>query len=534
MGIPAYFSHIIKNHSKCIYKHNNSFRFDNLYLDCNSIIYDVVYNIMKSKDDCSNNIIIKEVCVKIKNYIEMIQPTKNVMIAFDGVAPVAKLEQQRSRRTRSVFTNAVQNQFDKTIINSFDTTMITPGTKFMHELGNGIYTYFKSPQLFHVENIIVSTSNEPGEGEHKIFDYIRRNKMTHHDQHSVIYGLDADLIMLSINHIPITPNLYLFRETPEFIKSIDHSLSPNELYMIHISELTNAIVLEMNNYTSCSTTLKSLRVYDYIFMCFFLGNDFMPHFPSINIRTGGIDVLIQTYQHVFSKTDDVMYDGNNIQWKNVRKFIEQLSLQEENRLQDDSKKRAKFEKRHYPTNTLKEKMDKFNNIPTFERSKEKYIDPYSKDWQARYYATLFDVEINEARKNQICINYLEALEWTTKYYSSGCVDWKWKYNYNYAPLLEDLITYVPYFPTEFIQPKEALPIKELTQLCYVLPSSCHYLLPPKIQNMIKMKYSKNYPVNLEFEWSFCRYFWESHIHLPRIDIEQLEKEIISMNLDKTN
>ena len=100
----------------------------------------------------------------------------------------------------------------------WNTTAITPGTEFMRELSEGISLHFSSKDLVRsCKKIMVSTSEECGEGEHKLFDYIRKNPKEHADQVTVIYGLDADLIMLSINHLPISPNIYLFRETPEFI-----------------------------------------------------------------------------------------------------------------------------------------------------------------------------------------------------------------------------------------------------------------------------------------------------------------------------
>jgi 5'-3' exonuclease len=48
---------------------------------------------------------------------------------------------------------------------------------------------------------MVSGSNKIGEGEHKLFSYIRSNPQKHTSETTVIYGLDADLIMLSINQI---------------------------------------------------------------------------------------------------------------------------------------------------------------------------------------------------------------------------------------------------------------------------------------------------------------------------------------------
>ena len=116
--------------------------------------------------------------------------------------------------------------------------------------------------------MLVSTSDVCGEGEHKIFKYIRDNASDHHAQNSVIYGLDADLIMLSINHLPISPNIYLFRETPHFIQSINPDLEPNESYVMDIPELARIITLDMNNGQELTSKQQINRIYDYIFLCF--------------------------------------------------------------------------------------------------------------------------------------------------------------------------------------------------------------------------------------------------------------------------
>ena len=80
---------------------------DNLYLDSNSIIYDALAKLAKmdnAYDDINKfeDILIMNVCDKIKEYIEITQPSNRVIIAFDGVAPVAKLKQQRDRRYKSI------------------------------------------------------------------------------------------------------------------------------------------------------------------------------------------------------------------------------------------------------------------------------------------------------------------------------------------------------------------------------------------------------------------------------------------------
>ena len=108
MGIPAYFSYIIKNHSNIITNFKKlNVTFSSLFMDCNSIIYDAYYSILKECDqniefDVFINIIIDNVISSIENYVAIINPTKIVYIAFDGVAPFAKMDQQRNRRYKPI------------------------------------------------------------------------------------------------------------------------------------------------------------------------------------------------------------------------------------------------------------------------------------------------------------------------------------------------------------------------------------------------------------------------------------------------
>ena len=82
-----------------------------------------------------------------------------------------------------------------------DKTLITAGTPFMAELSKRIYEHFSNQaHKYGVKNMIVSCSDEDGEGEHKIFDYARG-----HDESYVVYGLDADLIMLSLLNMKSKP-----------------------------------------------------------------------------------------------------------------------------------------------------------------------------------------------------------------------------------------------------------------------------------------------------------------------------------------
>jgi 5'-3' exoribonuclease 2 len=132
------------------------------------------------------------------------------------------------------------------------------------------------------------------------------------------------------------------------------------------------------------------------------------------------------------------------------------------------------------------------------------------------------LNIDDLRKQQICINFLEGLEWTMKYYTTGCPDWRWCYNYNYPPLLNDLLHYIPYFENEFIINKDPNPVNELVQLCYVLPKQSLNLLPTKLHDKLLEEHCDWYSADCEFIWAYCKYFWESHVDLPHIDISELE------------
>jgi 5'-3' exonuclease len=536
MGIPSFFSYIIKNYPNIIQKFiSNKFKVDNLYLDCNSIIYDVYSKIEFDKLKLNETItisIIKNVISKIEEYISIIQPSQTVIIAFDGVAPVAKLEQQRGRRYKSWYQNEMTRMIlKKEKDDPWNTTAITPGTKFMSELNDLITKHFNEQSLakFNVSNIIVSGSNSVGEGEHKLFEYIRNNPEKHSKETTIIYGLDADLIMLSINHLHYSPNIYLFRETPHFIQSIDSSLEANANYFLDIPELTKAIITYMNNDNEIDLIKDKNKVYDYVFLCFFLGNDFLPHFPALNIRTGGVDKMMNAYRETIGKTNEHLTDGKTIYWNNVRKVIQQLANIEEEFIIKEHRKRSTRSQYDIPDSTPEEKLNKFVSIPSYEREMEQYINPLKPYWQTRYYRGLFGIntDSNNEQKRDIAINYLQGLEWTMKYYSIGCPDWRWRYKYNYPPLLQDLIKYIPVFETEFIPFKPANPVTEFVQLCYVLPRSSLSLLPNKLYNELIRRYDHWYKGNCDFVWAYCRYFWESHVEMGEIDINELEHFIES-------
>ena len=317
--------------------------FHNLYMDCNSIIYDAVREIYKTDPDNSASYphILALVCLKLQAYIDDINPSDTVYIAFDGVAPYPKIEQQWRRRALNYF---LEKHGCAEKISGIDTCLITPGTDFMKYLSKYVYEYkWKSEKG---AKIVVSASDQYGEGEHKLFERIREFPAEHAGQNTIIYGLDADLLMLSIFNKEYT-NLYVYRETPEFAKSLNIELENGVGYFLDIEELCVSITLEMNMPYSDGITPMT-RIHDYALLCFFLGNDFLPHIPVIDIRIDGIQVLLDAYRNTMSRGKLVNIEGPSINWDELDKVISWIAVREKDILIRHAKIREKQDRRLKP------------------------------------------------------------------------------------------------------------------------------------------------------------------------------------------
>lgn len=99
-------------------------------------------------------------------------------MAIDGVAPRAKLNQQRSRRFRSAKDMAEATKDLKDINTTegssavFDSNCITPGTEFLAKVSDTIQYFIrkkiKEDPIWHNLTVIFSGADIPGEGEHKV------------------------------------------------------------------------------------------------------------------------------------------------------------------------------------------------------------------------------------------------------------------------------------------------------------------------------------------------------------------------------
>ena len=460
MGIPSYFSYIIRKYPSIVSKFGHTI--DNFYLDSNSIIYDMVSKMDKNCPTFETTLMIN-VCNKIDEYLSIVQP-KQVFIAFDGIPPMAKIKQQRDRRYKSWILQNMSKKSD------WNTIQITPGTTFMNQLNAHLKQHFKSYDQKY-DFFKLSTSEEYGEGEHKLFEHIRNHPDLHKTKKTLIYGLDSDLIVLSLHHLEYG-DIKLLRESPAFMMMGD------DLHVLDVPILADGI----------KEIVGEDRLSDYTFMTFLLGNDFMPHFPALNLRTRGFDTLLHTYNARILPYETLV-SGDKIHWDVVQKLITGLAEREHSAITSEYHSRNRF---IADTSTEEAQM---NNTPMIKREKELFICPIRTGWESRYYNTL----VKTTNLPVICKHYTDMLEWNMTYYTTGCVNWQIYYPYMYPPLLNDLKHHLPK-TSQLIHDDSRM--NEVDVLRYVLPTTYHSFIPNEE--------SKEELVPT-LEWSYCRYIWESHV-----------------------
>ena len=531
MGVPSYFSYIIKHYSNIIRKRLSlPSAVNHLFMDCNSIIYDSFYEMEKGglfvnlSHSELETLLINRAIAKIKELIRYISPTKTVFIAFDGVAPFAKMDQQRQRRYKSAFMSTIDYGDKKASPKcTWNTAAITPGTQFMDNLSQAISDAFLNTEhIYMVDNMYVSCSDEPGEGEHKLFQYIRDHNLE--KDVVTVYGLDSDLIMLSIFHIQYCANIFVFREAPEFLKSSitcegDETPGSAEFYFMDIQTLCKSILSEMR----CTYSHDS-RIYDYVFMCFFLGNDFMPHIPSINIRNNGIQILMDTYRNVIGAYEERCFINNarEIEWKWVYAYIDELAKHEREHLIREHDIRDKWDKRYWSEKTPEDRQKLVDSCPVIYRASENYIAPKSEYWEERFYRQLFHLERTRDNVREICKKYMGMIEWVYVYYTKGCKDWRYRYGYDYGPLLKDISD----MGISIVQSLDLVNNKEtkcneyaaMAQLCYVLPPSQYGLIDERLRKRLKHEETE-----FEYETGYCRYTWEGHIMTRKVEDWEMDE-----------
>ena len=535
MGIKHFFIWYKKNNPDCIRDikwdcENIEVDIDNLCLDMNGIFHQCaqkVYeygNYKKEKRLLSRQVhkvgykyklqLYQEVCNKITFYINLVKPKKRVILCVDGVAGKAKMFQQRQRRFKSAKEAELSNE-NSIVKSDFDSAYISPGTQFMDYLTKYIDWYIRmmmtNDNRWSNLEVIFSNEKVPGEGEHKIVNYIR--KYGSRLESYMIHGLDADLIMLALG--TELEKIYILRENiynDSILHILDiHRFSKNLLNLLRWKDEDekvddNGIMSRTKN----ETFNKNRAIDDFIFMCFMVGNDFVPTIPTLAILEGGIDIMIDVYKNVCKEYGHLTRSRKGVgilRMKSLEVFLGTLAQYENNLLVEKQEKKDCF-----LPDPLLDKHTMF-----LENGK---CQVNFEDYKSEYYTKKFPEGTNV---QDICHLYLQGLQWVIMYYKVGIPDWSWFYKFYYGPFLCDLSNYCKTFKFSNFELNE--PVSPFLQLLYILPPQNSYLLPTPLDKLLTSPDSpiiESYPLEFTIDTSGKRKEWEGIVILPYIDISKIK------------
>jgi 5'-3' exonuclease len=547
MGVPGMFSKLVKTFSREILQNRLPIAVDNLYLDLNCAIHPAVKQSSLTLEEMP-----EAVLTYLKNIVNYANPTKTIFIAIDGVAPYAKMLQQRRRRFKSKQDEAILSKIrDKHNIKNphegIDFNMISPGTVFMKNLSDYLLTNIKRLHKDHPNwkgrNIIFSDWTVPGEGENKLTEYIRNNNAESH----VIYGLDADLIFLCLSNY--RNNMFLLRESQYFdvTKGNYLYLSVDKLreHLINILKSTTSITdiqdifnVKFNIETiicSKSHCIDEQRlIMDYTFLCFFLGNDFLPHIPSLKIRDNGLDYLVYSYKLAQAKLHRYLVNTNKtVDLVFLKEILKYLSSVEDDVLQHMTTQQQMRIKNFYSSNKYKNANEYEREIMEFEYAEDKIVDTIKfgyDGWKLRYYSTADKLQQiatkptelqSESRRIQIAQDYFNGLHWVLHYYTNSTENWTWCYEHGISPCISDLYTLLDKLEIpKFIKTTHLTPFE---QLLSILPPESSGLLPYPLDTLLtnyKSPIIHLYPREFRLDM-MGTHRWECNPILPKQDLMKI-------------
>ncbi len=444
---------------------------------------------------------------KLAEIIYAARPRNYIIIAVDGGAPSAKIAQQRRRRymssapedTKGVALGPVPSK-------KFDSNCITPGTDFMKRLDLYLQSWIATNRELLPPLVIYSSHLDKGEGEHKIFRFFRDGVITQGTGYHLVFGLDADLVMLA--SLAPLERILLVREEFKDIISID--ALKDGVYKDLTSHIPEKKMGELPVPEPDRPT-RAIIIQDFVLMVYFVGNDFVPHQMCFERVGLAIRTMFDAYRQIQAPL--TLEDGQ-IRWTDMTNFLHLMALQEPGLLTDKAATEFK-----YPSKILDASSTKTAVPPDPHFREQGTHRPGAGD--NRFKVTAFNYDTfrtlwyynalgprSEEGKLQLkdlglvspkledievmCDQYIFALQWILQYYVGGDISQRFVYAYNHCPLLSDLaarllatVTGGKAITVDAVLAKGQDPvINPLHQLVAVLPVASIALIPPYLRQLL--------------------------------------------------
>jgi 5'-3' exonuclease len=523
MGIPSYYRQLLQDVPELVIKQHPTDALSWLFMDYNGLIYhclqraDVPPYSETNREEWETAFL--EIVVSSTLWmIRQVAPTVGVFFAMDGVVPMAKMRQQRLRRFTSVWlrTHDASQKAEKT--DRWDTNAITPGTVFMTRLRQRLERMIREhgTATWHL-----SSSDEPGEGEHKILSAWRTGAY----QGSVaVYGLDADLIVLSLLGMETAgrSQVWLFREEPPQA----HSASPQEggVGALRASTMEWFSVHALRSWLIREVAPASHRNFllSYMMAMSFLGNDFLPRSIGLTLRQEGHSVLIDALHLLLSQgTSLVCPDTLEIREDGLLRLLRMFASQEEIHIAH-----ALFQKQRQARYV--DRVPLGDKDWPLTQNEEAFLlrgkDTLIPGWQELYRTTFFPGQ----EISRICSEYLYGIQWNWAYYTGRYeeVCFNWYYPFTLPPLWTWLCAETcPSFPgTVQVRVTDIRPVE---QLAAVLPLESWGLIPPCAERSLPLLAPYWFPTSFSFHSVGKRFFWECEAMIPIPSILEVKRRVLA-------
>lgn len=509
MGIPSYYKRLSDSIKGLVVPHRSQsdFKCGTLLFDFNCMIYQVIrdpaqrpfpgYTVPSEAEAWEN-----EICQAIVEYTvniwkELGKP-KQVFIGIDGVVPMAKIRQQRLRRFKSVWTAEQEKErgIQDTSQARWDTNAITPGTAFMERLSARL------SKMCQTHGWILSDASEPGEGEQKCMEFWRSYVKKDSKENLVIYGLDADLILLCLltralqgSEMPV----WCFRESAEWE-------SANAPFMrLNINKL-GEVVKGHNNLSQLQWTM------DYIAAMSFLGNDFVPHGISLKIREGGHDRMLEQLRSLHKNGGTLTLQNDGI-WtynlESVRFFVNRWALEEEQKTIEFIKgKKRRINHENWDMQPCEWAVEEKILGNGFGGLHDNWRDVQRIHWFG-----------DDVEWSSICLEYTKGLQWILDYYTAQRpVSKTWIYPWSLPPVWSELMKYLESLSSFTAPELNGVEILPKQQLAMVLPLESWWLVRDRELAKLPQKYPHFWPSRYGFFSAGKIFMWECEAELPLLHV----------------